>query len=104
MESWSGNIEGSPGVVVVKRWLEKFAFGEQDGKLQPFFVHPQLVLLGLLPVSTHHSVEQVLLDEDVLVNGCLQSEQLHNKKPGVKSKELLTHRSWFSFRLGSSRC
>ena len=63
------------------------------------FVYPQLVLLGLLlAVSTHHSVEQVL------VNGCLQNEQLQNKKPGVKSKELLTHRSWFSFRLGSSRC
>ena len=82
MESWSGNIEGSPGVVV-KRWLEKFAFGEQDGKLQPFFVHPQLVLLGLLPVSAHHSAEQVLLDEEVLVNSCLLLEQLHNKKSGA---------------------
>ena len=50
------------------------------------FVHPQLVLLGLLlAVSTHHSVEQVqvLLDEDVLAVSCLLSEQLHNKRSGA---------------------
>ena len=47
------------------------------------FVHPQLVLLGLLPVSAHHSAEQVLLDEEVLVNSCLLLEQLHNKKSGA---------------------
>ena len=50
------------------------------------FVHPQLVLLSLLlAVSTHHRVEQVqgLLDEDVLADSYLWSEQLQNKKTGA---------------------